>query len=216
VRDNVKERRLQLRRLVRTWPAANCGGGFSIAETFWCGSSSKGGAGDIFGLLLRWRRLACGGSNILISCHGGGRWLVVAPRGWAPLHATSTAILEMSPEREPCGGFGGPHARERGVLSGGLGPRTRRVWVPSDLVVFTSWVPSDLVVFTSSVGRLGCNSATVLGPARHRPFRCGVACPLAPFWHWRHFSGFRYLLTRTVGRAMRALPISQHRKANKN
>jgi hypothetical protein len=65
------------------------------------------------------------GSNVLISCHGGGRWLVVAPGGWAPLRATSTAILETSPEREPCGGFGGPHARERGVLSGELGPRAR-------------------------------------------------------------------------------------------
>jgi hypothetical protein len=38
----------------------------------------------------------------------------------SPLRASSTAILETSPERVPCGGFGGPRARERGVLSGGL------------------------------------------------------------------------------------------------
>jgi hypothetical protein len=60
VRDNVEEQRLQLRRLVRTWPAADRDGVFNMAETSRCGSSSKDGVGDIFGLLLRWRRLACG------------------------------------------------------------------------------------------------------------------------------------------------------------
>jgi hypothetical protein len=58
VRDNIEERRLQLRWLVRTWPVTDHGGVFSTAETSRC--ASKDGAGDILGLLLRWRRLACG------------------------------------------------------------------------------------------------------------------------------------------------------------
>jgi hypothetical protein len=49
----------------------------------------------------------------MISSHDGGLRLVAAPRGRASLRASSTTILETSSEREPCGGFGGPRARER-------------------------------------------------------------------------------------------------------
>jgi hypothetical protein len=56
----------------------------------------------------------------MISSHDGGLRIVAAPRGRASLRASSTAILETSSEHEPCVGFGGPHAQERGVLSGGL------------------------------------------------------------------------------------------------
>jgi hypothetical protein len=56
----------------------------------------------------------------MISSHNGGLRLVAAPGGRASLRASSTTILETSPEHESCVGFGGSHAQERGVLSGGL------------------------------------------------------------------------------------------------
>jgi hypothetical protein len=62
-------------------------------------------------------------------CHDfESRWwsmLVAAPGGRASLRASSTAILETSPEREPCGGFGGPRARERRAEWRVGGPRAR-------------------------------------------------------------------------------------------
>jgi hypothetical protein len=97
------------------------------------------------------------------------RWWYAACSGsWgrASLRASSTAILETSPEREPCGGFGGPRARERRAEWRVGGPRARE------------WVASVSVIFTSSGGRFGCNSSVALGPAWRRSFRCGAACPL--------------------------------------
>jgi hypothetical protein len=61
----------------------------------------------------------------MISSHDGGLRLVAAPGGRASLRASSTAVLDTSPEREPCGGFVGPRARERRAEWRVGGPRAR-------------------------------------------------------------------------------------------
>jgi hypothetical protein len=102
-----------------------------MAETSRRGTTSEDGAGDFFGLLTRWRRLAQGGTNVLISNHSG--------ICGAPLRATLMAIPETSPEygvvrrvwrsprtreRRAERRVGGPRARERDVQRWmRLGPR---------------------------------------------------------------------------------------------
>jgi hypothetical protein len=140
----------------------------SLAETSRCGTTSEDGAGDIFGLLARWRRLARGGSNemmwtIAVICgllrlQGAGHLFVLLWRqSWRRVRSV-----------EPCGGFGGPRACEWGVLSGGL------------VVPAHASVASDSVFVMPSGGLFGCNSTAALGPARRWPLRCGGACPFAP------------------------------------
>jgi hypothetical protein len=70
---------------------------FSMAETPRCGTTSKDDAGDFFGPLGRWWRLARGG-NEMISIRCGGLRLDPVPEGGAPLRAVSTVILETSQE----------------------------------------------------------------------------------------------------------------------
>jgi hypothetical protein len=63
VRDSVEERRLRQRQPVRTCPAVDRGGAFSMAELPRCGTSSEDSAGDFFGLLARWRRIKTRGKQ---------------------------------------------------------------------------------------------------------------------------------------------------------
>jgi hypothetical protein len=158
VRDIVDGRRLQQRQRERTWPAMDRGGVFSSAETSRCGTTSEDGAGDIFGLLTRWRRLARGGSNVMISSHDGGLRLVAAPGGRASVRASSTAILDTSPEREPCGGFGGPRARERRAEWRVGGPRARKSgWLRFRWSSRRRWS-----VWLQQLGGIGSRMAAVL------------------------------------------------------
>jgi hypothetical protein len=56
---------------VRTWPEADHGGVLITAEHSRCGTTLKDGAGDIFGLIARGRRLVRGESNAMIPNLGG-------------------------------------------------------------------------------------------------------------------------------------------------
>jgi hypothetical protein len=101
VRDNVEERRLQLRRLVRlglqriatwfsTWLKPR--GAVHRRKMAWATSSASYFDGGV---------LRVGKQRLDFV----PRWWPVAPGGRAPLRATSTTILETSPKREPCSGF---------------------------------------------------------------------------------------------------------------
>jgi hypothetical protein len=111
----------------------------SLAEISRCSTTSEDSTGDIFGLLARWRRLAFGGSNEMISNLCGDFGLIRFPRAGAPLRATSTTILEMSPKRGAVWRVGGPCARVRRAEWRVGGPRARESCFRLDVLYAVRW-----------------------------------------------------------------------------
>jgi hypothetical protein len=71
-------------------------------------------------LLARWRQLVRGGSNEIIRASVVVCSLIRLPRAGHLFELLRRQSLRRVWSVESCDGFGGPCARERGVLSGGL------------------------------------------------------------------------------------------------
>jgi hypothetical protein len=93
-----------------------------MVEPTRCGTTSQDSAGDIFGLLARWRRLVRRGMQLV---DFEPRWwsggLIRVPRSGALLPSSLTAIPETCSERGAVQrGWRSLRTRERGMLSCGL------------------------------------------------------------------------------------------------
>jgi hypothetical protein len=88
-------------------------GCFSTTEFLRCGTTSDDGAGDFFGLLARWRRLARGGSSEMFSSLCGDLQLDLVLRAGHLFVLLRRQSLRRVWSVEPCGGFvRSPRTRE--------------------------------------------------------------------------------------------------------
>jgi hypothetical protein len=155
-----------------------------MAELPRCGTSSEDGASDFFCLLAPWRRLKTRGKQRDDSNRGGDLAAWFGSRGAGHLFLLPWwQFLERVRIVEPCGGFGGPCARERRVewrvggprarerLSSSGGPRTLGCFGLDVLhaVGWSAWVQQHC-------GDGSCTAAALFGavvPAPMLLFSCG-------------------------------------------
>jgi hypothetical protein len=105
------------------------------------------------------------------------------PEGGAPLCATSTAILEMSPERGAMWRVGGPCARGRRAEWRVGSPHARESCFRLGVLLAVRWS----VRVQQHCGDGSCTTVAL---------RCGGACPSAPLSAVGFSSGFRHLYLR--------------------
>jgi hypothetical protein len=114
---------------------------------------------------------------VMTSYLGGGLWLDAVIEGRGTFGLPRWKFLRRLRSVEPCDGFVGPRARERGVLNGGL------------VVLMHVRVASDSVFFTLSGCQCQCSTTAVLSPAWRWPFGV-VVYPSTSFSAMRFAPGF--------------------------